>query len=156
MNKVKDVFRKYPHLKGNTSPLGQIISLERYPLNEKFYDEVWKTENLKQDYFQMHENASVYQDKSISEIFDYFKDNSKDTIFFMIADHGNSDLISPQDKINKGVLQKNLIHVPLSIFSFDEKISKKYDNSTLLVKKSKFGQFCFDLIYQLVNIAMLL
>ena len=75
--KVKDVLNNYPHLVDNSFPLGQYISLERYPLNKKFYNEVWKTKNLYNDYFQMHKNASNYQDKSIEEILKYFKKTRK-------------------------------------------------------------------------------
>jgi len=124
--KVKEVLNNYPHLKKNSFPLGQIISLERYPLNNKFYNEVWKTKNLYNDYLQMHKNASIYQDKSLKKIIDYFKNNSKNTMFFMLADHGNSDLINPDKRKKEGILLKELIHVPLSIFSFDEEINKKY------------------------------
>ncbi len=126
-SKVKTILNKYPHLSKNSFPLGQIISLERYPLNTKFYNEVWKTKNLLNDYFQMHKNASNYQDKSLQEILYYFKNNSKNTIFLMLADHGNSDLIDPEKRKKDGILLKDLTHVPFSIFSFDDHINKKFN-----------------------------
>ena len=42
----------------------------------------------------------------------------------MLADHGNSDLIDPEKKEKDGILLKELVHVPLSIFSFDDEINK--------------------------------
>lgn len=123
--KVREVLNNYPHLVENSFPLGQNISLERFPLNKKFYHEVWNTKKLYEDYIQMHKNASNYQDKSIKEILEYFKKNSKNTLFLMLADHGNSDLIDPEKRKKEGILLKDLVHVPLSIFSFDEEINRR-------------------------------
>ena len=43
----------------------------------------------------------------------------------MLADHGNSDLIDPEKRKKEGILLKDLVHVPLSIFSFDEEINRR-------------------------------
>ena len=48
-SKVKEVLKDYPHLKKESFPLGQILSLERFPLQEKFYKEVWNTKKLFED-----------------------------------------------------------------------------------------------------------
>ena len=125
--KIKDIYKEYPSLKGNTDPMGPAISLERHPLNKEFYNKVWEEGSLHSDYMQMHCNASKYQDKGLEKIFDYFKKNSKDTIFFMLADHGNTDIVNPKIRKSDGILKEDLTHIPLSVLSFDESVSKKYN-----------------------------
>lgn len=124
--KNKDTFDKYKFLRGNTLPLGPVVSPERFPLREKYYKEVWDTGTLYNDHLELHKNCCIYEDESVFEILNYFKKNSENTIFFMMSDHGNNDLINPKNRFIEGNLTKNLIHVPLSIFSFDEQLINKF------------------------------
>tara|TARA_B100001245_G_C22887317_1_gene427015 strand:- start:2044 stop:2739 length:696 start_codon:yes stop_codon:yes gene_type:complete len=102
-----------------------LLSPEKYP---GFYKSCWENEDLRQEFIRYMIDAHKYLDFSVNQLLDSIKSNySKDTIIFMSSDHGNLGTI-PQRVINEeGPICEDMIHIPLSVFSFDDKINSKFN-----------------------------
>ena len=122
----KEFFSQYKDLEYLCpKPHGPVLSPERYP---GFYEKCWNDIDFYNEYVAYMIKALKYQDYVANDLINYIKQNfSKNTLIFMSADHGNNGIISPKKFKEEGTLYEDVIHVPLSIFSFDDEINKKFN-----------------------------
>lgn len=120
------LYKEYPNLKElNPVSFGPLLSPERL---KDFYNKVWENEKLLNEYSKMKLVAAKYLDENIKIFFEKISDHVQDeTIFFISADHGNNATLSPQYIEKNGVLNQISTHIPLSIFTFNEKLRNKFN-----------------------------
>jgi len=123
LKKLK-IFREFSKLESLCShPYGPINNPERY---SGFYEKVWEDKNLYEEYEKMKFVTLKYLDKQLINILNFIKKNySENTLIFFSSDHGNNALISPDFKKKHGLLTEKTTHIPLSILSFDNNLSKE-------------------------------
>ena len=126
LKKKNKVFKTYPDLKKLCpDPFGSISTPERY---SSFYEKVWENIEFQKEYESMMYIALKYLDENIFRIIEFIRKNySKNSLIFMSSDHGNNGIISPKVKKTNGCLTDDATHIPLSIFTFDEKLRKKLE-----------------------------
>ena len=115
------IYRKYPLLKNNI--YRPFIRVERY---KGFYDDILNVTDLYNEYILLMKECSLYLDKALNSFLDYIKkENSENTIVVLLADHGTQ--IDADKYENETYLYEDMIHVPLSIITYDEKLNKRYN-----------------------------
>lgn len=121
----RKIFKEYQYLKKNI--YRPFIFPERII---GFYDLLWSDTGFYEEYMSLFKQSSLYQDKVLNDILNIIhEEKCKDTIIMITADHGNNGIVSPSEKEMFGpLLQDNkLIHVPLSIITFDDNLKNKYN-----------------------------